>query len=84
MMSTSARQGADRNAGDIHAASTAEILDEAVGDPDPALVGRLQLDMLRAIYHELRHGHDQQALNTKAMSELADALDMLRHRLGDR
>lgn len=34
-----------------------------------------QLLMLQAIYHELRHGHDQAAAQTVALADHATALD---------
>jgi hypothetical protein len=40
--------------------------------------------LLRAIYHELRHGHDQQADQAAAMKNMTEAMEKLAGRLGDR
>lgn len=47
--------------------------------------------MIKAVYHELRHGHDQQAAHTQAMrrqtevlGQLANEIKVLRIRMGDR
>jgi hypothetical protein len=57
----------------------------------PELLGRLQLEMLQAVYLELRPGHDQQVAHTRAirkqtevLGELANEIKVLRRRLGDR
>jgi hypothetical protein len=34
--------------------------------------------LLRAIYHELRHGHDRQSRQIGAMTDLMEAIDNLR------
>jgi hypothetical protein len=39
---------------------------------------------LRAIYHELRHGHDQQAGQVAAMKDMTEAIETLARCLPDR
>lgn len=67
-----------RQEGDILAISVEEILEsnDAEHGAEPSL-DRLQLDMLMAIYHELRHGHDQAAAHAAAAVEQAEALRKL-------
>ncbi|WP_309114769.1 hypothetical protein [Saccharothrix sp.] len=81
-----------RHAGEVLAVSVKEILegDDTAGEARPSQ-DRLMLDMLVAIYHELRHGHDQAAAQaaavaeqTKAVRELAGEMDRLAWHLGDR
>lgn len=50
---------------------------ESSTSPDP------QLMVLQAIYHELRHGHDQVACQTAALNEHAAAMDKLRGALAE-
>lgn len=54
-------------------------------------LGYAQAHLLRAIYHEMRHGHDQTAAHaaaiekqTKALADLAGVLDRVALHLGDR
>jgi hypothetical protein len=60
----------------------------AEGEPfQPGALLRLseaQLQAQQAIYHELRHGHDQQADQTAAMKNLIDAIEKLAHSLPGR
>lgn len=42
-----------------------------------------QLMVLQAIYHELRHGHDQVACQTAALNEHTAAMDQLRSALAE-
>ncbi|QFZ20455.1 hypothetical protein [Saccharothrix syringae] len=81
-----------RQAGQVLAISVGEILetDDTARGAEPSL-DRLKLDMLMAIYNELRHGHDQAAAQaaavveqTKALRELAGEVDRLARHLGDR
>lgn len=65
----------DRDRGDVLAA-TAENLNERPFS-DHKVTGQVQVTALLAIYHELRHGHDQQAKQMKV-------LDDVNRRLGDR
>lgn len=54
-------------------------------------LGYAQTHLLRAIYHEMRHGHDQTAAHaaaiekqTRALADLAGVLDRVALHLGDR
>lgn len=80
-----------RQEGEVCLVSVDELVDEQAGELGPELLGRLQLDMLKALYHELRHGHDQQAAHTRAITKQSEVLDglagelrTLRIRLGNR
>lgn len=48
------------------------------------IAAREQVRLLEAIYHELRHGHDQQAKQMKLLDDLTDTLDRVARHLGDR
>lgn len=65
----------DRKKGDILATSITDalqILDEKTDEPSTE--ARLQLDVLLAIYYELRHGHDQAAAESERLAAHTEAL----------
>ncbi|MFI6030840.1 hypothetical protein [Amycolatopsis magusensis] len=62
--------------------------DEMAAWPRAEKIASAQLMALQAIHRELRHGHDQAALqvealkkHTEVLAEHADAMDALRHAL---
>ncbi len=57
-------------------------LTDADAEPSGTLVelsalGWAQIRLLKAIYHELRHGHDCADANANALEKRADAMDKL-------
>jgi hypothetical protein len=48
------------------------------------VVNHEQSLLLRALYHETRHGNDLLATHTKALGELTGVLNRVARRLGDR
>jgi hypothetical protein len=81
-----------RSRGEVHAVSAEELADDDLAPERLATATDvLQLEMLRAIYHELRHGNDQAARQTaaiaeqtKVMADLAAQLEKVAQHLGDR
>lgn len=59
----------DREDAEALVVSVDGVLDEHFGSElGPELLGRLQVEMLQVLYLELRHGHDQQAAHTSAIT----------------
>lgn len=51
---------------------------ESSGTPaELSALGWAQVHLLKAIYHELRHGHDRADTTADALNEHADAMDSL-------
>lgn len=72
------RQSGDRQRGEVTFRSVDAMLDEHLGaDIGPEPFGRLQLEMLLPVYLELRHGHDQQAAHTRAITKQTEVLGAL-------
>jgi hypothetical protein len=89
--SSDSRSHSHRHEWEVCLVSVDEVVDGHAGELGPEMFGRLQLDMLKALYHELRHGHDQQAAHTRAITKQTEVLDglagelrTLRIRLSDR
>ncbi|HEV7974968.1 hypothetical protein [Amycolatopsis sp.] len=80
-----------RSRGEVLAGSVEEPVNDVLAPaPLPTTSYVLQLEMLRAIYHELRHGNDQAAKSmavvaeqTKATADLAAQLEKVAQHLGD-
>jgi hypothetical protein len=67
-----------RSQGEVLAVTVEGLAEDgSAPEPLPTTTDVLQLAMLRAIYYELRHGHDIQAAHTAA-------IDRLVARLGER
>jgi hypothetical protein len=73
---------------DVDALFNRATVDERSARPQSERIAEAQLTLLQAIYHELRHGHDQVqrqievlAAHTTALDEHADAMDNLKKAL---
>jgi hypothetical protein len=76
----------DKAEGALQAARKAESAaeNEEFHGGTQVMLAEAHSHLLRAIYHELRHGHDQQADQAAAMKDMTEAIETLARRLPDR